>query len=227
MAIGDTHLPFEHKNYLKFCKDVYAKEQPDKVVHMGDYIDHYALSRFTLDPEKQGQKPEWNEAIEHAQKWYNAFPEVSWLLGNHDRRPYRKAKEIGLGDFWLKSMLEIYGAPKGWSIHDSLVIDDVLYFHGEAIGGQTGWQNYSQKISQSTVFGHLHSVGGVRYHQNVQGKQIFSMGVGSGVDDERYAFDYGKNQATKSMLSCGIIEDGVYAKVIPMDLSNRAYRRVR
>jgi len=35
LIIGDTHLPFVHKNYLKFVKSVYRKYKCNKVSQGG------------------------------------------------------------------------------------------------------------------------------------------------------------------------------------------------
>lgn len=227
MIVGDVHLPFEHANYLKFLKDQRDKEQPDKIVFIGDFIDHYALSRFSLDPDVQGQRPEFIEALRHARKYYDAFPEAIWIIGNHDRRPYRKALEVGLGRTFLKDLMDVYECPSGWEVLDSTEIEGVYYFHGEAVGGQSSWQNYARDIGQSCVAGHLHSIAGTRYHQLPSGKQVFMLETGSGVDDTKYAFAYGKNSSRKSVLSCGFVEDGVQAKAVLMDLTDRRYRRIR
>jgi len=227
MTIGDTHLPFDHPNYLKFLIDTYNREKPDTMVHIGDFMDLYALSRFTLDPDVQGQKPEWEASLKRAKLYYKAFPQMYWIQGNHDQRAYRQAQTVGLGKLFMKEMNKVFQCPPDWEICTSKQIDGVNYFHGVAAGGGTGWQMYSQRQGRSAVIGHIHSVGGVRYHQNVEGKQVFTMAVGCGVDDSAYAFQYGKESASKSMLGCGIVENGTVAKFIPMDLSERKYRRIR
>lgn len=227
LIVGDLHLPFDHPNYLKFLRDQVEVEKPDKIVFIGDFIDHYALSRFTLDPDQQGQKPEFQKALKKAQPYYDLFPEAIWIVGNHDRRPYRKATEIGLGGEFTKGLKDIYCCPPKWKVMDSVEIDGVFYYHGETGGGASGWQNASLLFSQSVCFGHYHSVAGVRYVQNVAGEQMFTMVTGAGVDDRAYAFAYGKNFPKKSVLSCGVIEDGVYAKVVPMNMRDRKYRRIR
>lgn len=227
LYIGDLHLPFEHKNYLKFVKGVADDIQPDRIVQIGDFIDHYALSRFSLDPDVQGQRAEFMEALEHAKPWYSTFPEVTWVLGNHDERPYRKAVEIGLGTAFLAKMMDVYQCPEGWDIVPRIDIDGVQARHGVMVGGDAGWQNYALKAGKSTVSGHIHSVGGVRYHQSKDGKQLFQLQTGCGVDDSLYAFAYGKESAKGSVLGCGSVVDGTKATFHIMDMSDRNMRRIR
>jgi predicted phosphodiesterase len=227
LIVGDVHVPFEHPNYIKFLRDQKERLKPDVVVFIGDIVDHYAHSRFTLDPDQQGQKPEWQQAMVHIAKFYELFPEAIWIVGNHDRRPYRKAMDAGLGRLVMKDLAEVYHCPPGWEIVDSTEIDDVFYFHGESVGGLSSWQDYPLKTNQSCVCGHMHSIGGVRYHQRADQTQVFILETGAGVNDEAYAFAYGKNASRKSMLGCGFVEDGVYAQFIPMNLKDRKYRRIR
>ncbi len=227
LIVGDVHLPFEHPNYLKFLRDTQYKFKTDKTVFIGDFVDNYAHSRFAKDPDTPSSMAEYDAFMKRAEKYYEAFPEADWIVGNHDKRPFNLARDAGLGKIFTNSMDRIYGCPSGWEITTSTKIDDVLYTHGVACGGQTGWQNYSRKLGKSVVFGHIHSVGGVRYHQNPDGKQVFSLSASSGVNDQAYAFAYGKESPTKSMLGCGVVLNGTYAYFEPMDLSNRKYRRIR
>lgn len=226
LIIGDLHAPFNHVNYLKFCKDLRDQHQPDKVVFIGDVVDQHALARFTPNPEGMSPGDEWVKTVKELKKWYSAFPEAIWIMGNHDRRPFNKAFEAGIPRGMMKPMQEIYRAPKGWELVESINLDEVLYIHGEGVGGLNSALNSCLRYGQSTVFGHMHSIGGVRYHQQ-PGKQLFSLGVGCGIDDTAYAFAYGKHFPVRSMLGAGIVDDGTYAQFIPMDLGDRRYRRKR
>lgn len=227
LVIGDLHLPFAHPNYLKFVLETKEKFKCNKIVFIGDVVDNYAHSRFSKDPDTASAEVEYEQFMHGIRKWYEAFPEATWILGNHDKRPFNKAKEIGLGRIFTQSVNTIYDCPKGWKITPSIEIDGVLYTHGVSSGGQTGWQDYSRKLGKSVVIGHIHSVGGVRYHQNPDGKQLFTLAAASGIHDDTYAFAYGKDSAVKSMLGCGIVRGGTKAYFEPMDLSDRRFRRIR
>lgn len=227
LIVGDIHLPFDHANYLKFLRHQKERLNPDKIVFIGDVIDHYALSRFSLDPDVQGQVPEFKAALEKLYKYYELFPEAVWIIGNHDRRPYRKAFEIGLGRTFLKSIKEIYQCPDGWDITEQTDIDGVTFTHEPFLCGQQNCMDSARTVNQSTCAGHLHNQGGYKFHQDINGRQIFSLQAGTGVDDDAYAFAYGKRNPKKSILGCGYIEDGIYPSFIPMDLNDRKYRRIR
>jgi predicted phosphodiesterase len=227
LIIPDTHSPFMHPNFIKFLRNTRDEYKPDRIVHIGDLVDLHSLSNYMQDPDGFSCGEEWRRTVDDLQKIYKEFPIVQWIVGNHDRRPYRKAYDIGMSNKMIKPLSEIYETPVGWSIESEIIIDDVLYTHGEGAGGNTGWQNFSVKQNMSSVFGHFHAVGGVRYHQNRLGQQLFSMCVGCGVDETAYAMAYGKHMTARPMLGCGTVTDGVYANFIPMDLGNRNYRRIR
>ena len=94
--IGDTHLPYEHAGYLDFVLDTFARHGVDKVVHIGDFIDHHALSFHESEPMLQGVTGEWESVLKAAQPWYEAFPKVILIEGNHDRLPARQLRKIGM-----------------------------------------------------------------------------------------------------------------------------------
>ena len=227
MIISDTHYPFAHKNSMKFLKEVRDEYKPDKIVHIGDLVDLHSLSAYLKDPDGFSCGDEWEQTKEALQAMYTEFPEVTWCLGNHDARVFRKAYDVGISAKMIKPLTEIYETPPGWTVETETIIDNVLYTHGEGAGGQSTWQNFCMKQNMSCVFGHFHSVNGVRYHQNKLGQQLFSMCVGCLVDEKAYAMAYGKNMAARPMLGTGVVTDGWKAEVIPMNLKDRRYRRIR
>lgn len=224
MIFSDTHMPFTHKNYVKFLKDQKELYKPDKVICCGDLVDHHALSNFIKDPDGASAGDEWKQTKEMLSDLFEVFPEVEWIIGNHDRRPYIKAYNNGMPGTLIRPLNEIYECPPGWTIQPDLELEGVKYIHGEGAGGQSGWQNLCNFENQSVVFGHMHSVGGVRYHQNSAGEQKFSMGVGCGVDQETYAFAYGRHHKNKPLLGCGFVTDGWDAQFLPMNLKTRRYK---
>jgi predicted phosphodiesterase len=226
LVIGDTHIPFVHPNYLRFLKEIAEDYEPDKIVHIGDLVDHHALSRFVSDPDGLTSGNEWKASLDELSRFSKAFPEVEWVIGNHDARPFIKAYDSQIPEAFIRTLEEIYGLPEGWKVKPKTEIDGVLYTHGLGGGGQWGWQGLSLKQGQSTVIGHFHSVGGVRYHRSPIG-QNFTMVVGSGVDEDSYAMAYGKGMPARPVLGCGLVEDGVYAQFIPMDMGERRFYRKR
>ena len=44
LVIGDTHLPFSHRNYLDFCVEIGKRCKCSQVVHIGDLVDLHSMS---------------------------------------------------------------------------------------------------------------------------------------------------------------------------------------
>jgi hypothetical protein len=90
-VIGDTHFPFVHQNYLQFLQDTFEKYNVSRVIHIGDLCDNHAISRWPSEPDAWGACQEYDAAMDCVQKYVEAFPEVTLVLGNHDVKPLRWA----------------------------------------------------------------------------------------------------------------------------------------
>ena len=216
--IGDTHLPYELDGYLEFCVETFKKHKVDTVVHIGDLVDHHALSFHDSEPTLKGAKGEMMDARERLKPWYEAFPKLILINGNHDLIPARQLTKIGMdAEVWMRPISDVYGFPKGWSVEDEIEIDGVLYHHGYTSNGVNGFRNDSKARMVSTVSGHCHGNAGVSatacHHRLVWG-----MAVGCGVDNKTMAMAYGKNFKNKPIISCGIVIDGKYPTVEYLDL---------
>lgn len=206
LVIGDIHEPFTLEGYIEFCKETYDKFNCTKVVFIGDIIDNHFSSFHNTDPDGFGAGEELERAINKIQKWYKYFPSAIVIIGNHDRMAYRKAFAGGVSSKWIRDYDEVLGTP-GWEFKESVVIDNVLYIHGESGTATTKAKN----TSMSVVQGHLHSEGYVNFINN----RIFAMQVGTGIDDTAYAFGYNK-AGKESILSCGVVEKGKQPYLLKM-----------
>jgi hypothetical protein len=216
LAIPDLHVPFHHKHafeYLEYIADTY---KPDKIVCLGDAMDGHAMSYHESDPNGRSSGDEYYLASMELEKLWNLFPEGKGCFGNHDRLPQRKLFSAGLPEILLKSMGEIMCTPDTWQWDHRHEIDGVQYIHGQCIGLKTSIQTAPTQHQQSTVFGHVHAHAGVYYMQNHAGKRIFGLNSGCLIDDDAYAFKYGKFHATRPILGCSIIVDGEEGHFLPM-----------
>jgi len=217
LVIGDTHLPFSHRHYLDFCKEIQNRVKCGTVVHIGDLIDNHAISYHEHDPNGRSPIDEMKEADKHLAMWFKAFPFVDLCKANHDLVD-RKAKTVGLPERLFKPFNEIWNLPKGWKNEFSFEIDDVIYQHGTGYSGDSAHIKASYNNRQSTVVGHTHSFGGVAYMANEK-DCIFGMNVGCGIDRNTYAFEYGKDFKKKPILGCGVVTDnGRLCQFFPMEL---------
>lgn len=222
--IGDTHEPFTHPKYMRFVQDTFDIYGVDRVVHIGDLVDNHAISYHEVDPDGYSAGDEYRLALKRVKKWVKSFPNVDWIEGNHDALPQRKLKSAGLSRSMLKAPKEIWEVPDTWHLSTDIVIDGVLYCHGIGSAGINGHRNLALKSRQSAVMGHCHSFGGVAYMAS-KNDIIFGMNVGCGIDVRAYAMEYGKHFTVRPTLGCGIVIDGKTAHWIPMDFTQRKYRR--
>lgn len=217
--IGDTHLPYEHPDYLKFCQEQFKAWDCDTIVHIGDLVDHHALSFHDSEPLLQDAHGEMLRAKERLKPWFKTFPKLTMVGGNHDHIPARQLRRIGMDDqTWLRPLSEVYGFPPGWKVVDEVTIDGVLYHHGYTSVGVNGFRNDAKARMCSTVSGHAHGNAGISASAS-QKQLVWGMAVGCGVNNKEMAFAYGKHFKMKPIVSCGIVIDGKhpYVEFMPLE----------
>ncbi len=206
--IGDTHEPYCLEGYLEFCKKTFKKAKVNKVVHIGDLVDHHALSFHDSEPMLKGVHGEMLDAKEKLKPWYKAFPKLTLCAGNHDLIPARQLKKIGMdSEVWMRPLGEVYNFPKGWKLVDTVTIDGVLYHHGYTANGVNGFRNDSIKRMCRTVTGHAHGNAGISATASDH-RLVWGLAVGCGVDNASMAMVYGKHFMQKPIISCGLVLNG-------------------
>ena len=203
LVIGYTHIPFEKKGYLEFCKRIYKECNCTEVVHIGDLVDNHAISYHEVCPDGYSPKHEMEKADVILKKWFKAFPNVKLCRGNHDILVSRKGKTAGLPDRCFKPFREIWNLPDGWKDDFQFIIRDVCYTH-TCLGGKNGALKTAIANRMSTVAGHWHTNASVQYSANER-DIIFGVAVGCGIDRHKYAFDYGRQFKEKQIVSCTVI----------------------
>lgn len=210
LVIGDTHCPAMREGYIDFLKEVADRWQPTRVVHIGDLVDWHSISFHEKSPKNFGATEEAAEARKQIRKLVKAFPQVDWMVGNHDALPERQAAAVGIDPFALKGYSEYWQIP--WVAHPrfaKLEIDGVLYAHGDAgAGGKFAALAQAMANFQSTVIGHYHSHAGVLYWANPS-YRVFGMNVACGIDVNKHQFEYGVRHPAKPILGCGVVIHGV------------------
>lgn len=218
LVIGDTHIPFEKKGYLDFCREQYKKYKCSLAVHIGDLCDNHSISYHEHHPDGMSAVDEIKVTRERLKNWYKAFPEVKLCKGNHDILLTRKAITYGLSDIMIRPYREIWELPAKWEYEWHFYISGVRYEHGTGYSGRYPHVQVSAKNRQSTVIGHCHSVAGVDFHANDM-SLIFGMSTGCGIDRMQYTFWYGRDFRDKPILGCGVVLDaGKGAAFIPMKI---------
>lgn len=224
LVIGDTHCPAMHEAYPDFLEEMYDVWSCDRVVHIGDLVDFHAISYHQKQFGLQDIEREMEAASEQVAILTRMFPKVDYLIGNHSALPTRQAADAGLPPSMLKSLAEIVGLPKTWTVHarhHDLLIDGVIYRHGDK--GRSNQSNAAfvnaQMEFQSVVQGHYHAQAGVVYGANQQ-TRYFGLQVGCGTDPRSQYMDYSKIYTKRPLLGCGIVLDGDYAAFEPMHLED-------
>lgn len=216
--IGDTHIPYELEGYLGFCKKTFKRYGVTRVVHIGDLIDHHAMSFHDSEPRLIDAHKEYVSAKKKLQKWYVAFPNLTLIEGNHDIIPERQLKRLQIDpETWMRNLKDVYDMPKGWNVVPEMYIDNVLYHHGYSANGVNGFRNDAIKRMCNTVSGHAHSNSGVSATASHH-RLVWGLAVGCGVDNTKMAFSYGKHFLNKPIISCGIVVHGKHPHVEYMDL---------
>lgn len=217
LVIGDTHLPWEHPNYLEFCLQIQNRVKCGTVVHIGDLVDNHSMSlKYNADADLHSPKDEIEKAREHLKDWFKAFPRVFLCLGNHDRRVDLKGRHVGLPSEVFKPFREIWDLPKDWKDAFSWNIDGVVYQHGTGLSGDQAHIKAASLNRMSTVIGHTHSTGAINYLVSNKDR-IFGMNVGCGIG-EGLAFEYGRDFLKKPVLGAGVVTDnGKYCQFFPME----------
>lgn len=219
LAIGDTHCPGMLPGYLRFLRKTADKFGATRVVHIGDLVDWATINYHEKNPSLFATTEEFKEAMKQVKALNRAFPKADWMLGNHDVLPDRKAVTAGLPSYVLKTHNDLWQTD--WSVHqrfDSLMIDGVLYNHGEkAPGGKTPALDFAQISFCSVVIGHYHSRAGAPWGAN-DFAGYFGLSTGCGVDHKKLQFEYGRKMPKKPLIGCGIIEHGKQATFVRMCL---------
>ena len=218
-VIGDTHIPFEKKEYLDFCFQTFREYKCDEVIHIGDLVDFNSIStHWEKDPDGFSPKHELDATLKKLRLWYKAFPKCTVLIGNHDERLQRAGIKYGLCSAYFKSLPQIFQFPKEWNYQFETYRHNVRYFHGMGYGGKTCHINAAVEHGQSVVMGHIHSNFGVSYSAS-ELLLVFGLAVGCGIDRHTLAFRYGRDFRRKPILGCGVVlENGKFGIPVPMEL---------
>jgi len=215
LAIGDIHAPVTHPGYLPFCWDLFNKYNCEKVVLIGDVVDWHNISFHSRHPDAPGPSEEYARAQSRVSRWVEAFPNARVCIGNHDERLIRLAETVNIPAQLVKTLKETWGTGR-WKWEYDFIIDDVYYFHGTGCSGIHPAYNAMKKMLMSVVMGHCHSAAGIKWAANPL-RRIFGMDVGCGIDDKKYAFNYGQYTKTRSILGAGVVLDGVpYHEICPI-----------
>ena len=216
LVFSDIHAPFDHKRYPDFLRDTYKRFGCGRVICLGDLVDNHAISGHMTEPCALGAYTELDLAISRLKIYTAIFPDVDYCKGNHDLRVDRMAASVGIGRRYLRDFQEVLELPKGWVCHgDEFIANGILYSHGVDAAGKNGAINKALRERMSVAVGHSHAYGGCQQSANKR-DAVFGLNVGCGIDDEAYAFVYGKHSRNRVTLGCGVVFSPEQAIFVPM-----------
>jgi hypothetical protein len=213
----DNHEPYSHKHSPDFIKAVADKFAPTRIIQGGDFADNQGTNLHAPNPGLPSVVDELSAFHVKAKQYYDYFPKVDLIRGNHETNILRRAIKNGIPEIMLKSLNDIYQMPEGWTYHDDLTLDvngEKIYFcHGKS----SGYVTTSNAEGISCVSGHFHSKFAVIYTAGTNTKRFNCFG-GCLIDDKQISFTYNKATSNRPILGCVVIIRGVPV-LIPMHLT--------
>lgn len=88
LLLSDVHIPYHNKEALEVALEHGQNEGIDCIIFMGDFCDHYSLSRWQNDPRRRKFKDEIQATIDILKTIRAALPNIDiiWQYGNHEER---------------------------------------------------------------------------------------------------------------------------------------------
>jgi predicted phosphodiesterase len=218
LIIPDMHLPYAHPDLWKFLRAIKRKFNPDRVICLGDEVDHHALSFHDSDPDLDSAGPELDKAIRFLKPIYKLFPNVDVLESNHGSLVYRKALVAGIPRRALLGYRDTLEAPQGWRWHFDLRLKmsngiDLYLHHGKSAKAAA----LSLQEGACSVEGHFHTKFHVTYWRNSSGL-YWGMHCGYLADANSLAQAYAKSNMQKGIVGAAMILNG-QPMLLPMILN--------
>ena len=219
LVISDMHLPYQHKDAIKFLAEIKKEFKPDRVINIGDLLDFHAISMHTHDPDLASAGHELTMARKYVKELESIYPQVTEVDSNHSSLVYRRAIKYGMSREFLREYGEFLGTKK-WKWVDDLTLtmsngQRCFFTHGRS----ADVLKLSQTMGMSAVQGHYHTKFVVSYWANPD-NLFFAMNVGCLINQKSLSMNYAKNFRTRFILGCGIILDGI-PRLLPMVLNDK------
>jgi predicted phosphodiesterase len=191
LLIPDTHAPFHDAKAWRLAMQVGRYVKPDHVIVLGDFVDCYAISKFTK--ERRGTLA---EEIAVARGLLDdleslAANRYSYICGNHEFRypKYIADRAPELAGI-VPAMREMLGLGKHWSwtdYHDLLRIGHAHFTHDVGGAGATAHMKAALDVGGNVAIGHTHHMG-IHYRGTLKGSAFFGAALGCLAD--RTKVDY-------------------------------------
>lgn len=194
LLYGDTHFPFQDDAALAVMRGIYQASEATRLVHVGDLLDCYDLSRFSKDPNRKfNLQDEIDQAKAHLYQMAQLNPKAErWLLeGNHEDRLRKVVWDLpGAGSVLPKltkfrqaltwpSLLDLEDIGYRWvSAHDqtrTAILPKLIVKHGTVVRKWSGWtaKGEWERYGKGGLSGHTHRLGKF-YHRDHNGSHLWT-----------------------------------------------------
>ena len=209
LIISDTHIPYENKFLISFCKALIKKYKKfDRVIHLGDEVDHAGINFHDKDPDMSSAGDELKLALPKIKELEKLFPKMDLLDSNHGSLVYRRAFKYGIPKAYMKNYNDYLQVGNGWKWHEDITLDTPLgkvYFcHGKS----ADVLKLAQSLGMSAAQGHYHSAYGCRWYGNSLGL-YYGLACGCLIDPKALAFKYNKLQKARPVIGTAVIINGI------------------
>lgn len=194
LLYGDTHFPNHDPKALAIVGQIAADLKPHVLVHMGDLLDCYLLSRFDKNPERmETLQDEINMARQHLAQMRLLTPDSQFILleGNHEDRLRRTLWNL---EGTAKALTSLTNFRKSLTWFSLLGLDEIgvtfapydgtqskhkflpkwILKHGTIIRKFSGYtaRGEMEKYGRSGASGHTHRLG-AHFHQDHNGNHCW------------------------------------------------------
>lgn len=167
ICIGDTHTPFADEAAVDIACQIISDENPDVLVHLGDMVDFYSVSKYSKDPTRrlllQDELETGGQLLGRLDQAVSKSARKVFIRGNHEHRLEKYISDhapalAGLPQLQLDTLLGL--GPLGWEYvkHDFELVPGLLLKHGELVRGHAGYsaKGEMEKTWLSGASGHTH-----------------------------------------------------------------------
>lgn len=197
LIIPDTHAPFHNKRSWNLMLKVAQDIKPDRIIHLGDMADFYAISFFKKNPLRI-KKYRLVDEIAITNACFDDLDSLGakykhFISGNHEARWDRHLLEhspelIDLPGMTIPDLFRLKS--RGWSFtpyKKELRIGKIYYNHDLDKCGATAHISARGEYQSNSVIAHTHHMG-LSYRGNARG-EVHVGGVFGWLGDEA-AIDY-------------------------------------
>lgn len=190
---GDSHFPHQDDTVLSIVLSIIRDAKPDVVLHMGDLVDCYDISRFDKDPMRvHTLQDEINDARDHFWHVREVAKDagVWWLEGNHEDRLRRTIWNLSGAAAALTKLVKFQEAMTWPTLMDTEalgvtfvpsqgqarvpILPKAVTKHGNVV---RKWSSYTaraeqEKYAKSGFSGHTHRLGSF-WHSDYNGAHFW------------------------------------------------------